>query len=432
MRSAKANRKPLKKTSLFQYGFLAFPLAFASLPLYIHAPDFYSRNLGLDIGLMGFILLFVRTFDAVQDPVIGYLSDRFASKRFAILFVGCLLLSLGMATIFYGAQFGVSLPVWFAVSLIFATSGFSVAVINLNMIGGFWREDQEQRTVISAWREGFSLLGLLVASILPAILQNIMSAESSYRILFWVFAIFTLISIALFYLFQKNIGKEHDILKAHTKKRPAFFSILFGADRNFFGVCFLAHLAASLPGILVLFYIRDYLNAEALTGLFLILYFLSGAVFMPIWVRLAGKIGKNKAWFVSMVLAVVTFVWAFFLQAGDVWQYGIICVLSGTTFGADLSLPPSIIADYVSEKKAQSESTQYYALLAFIPKIALALASGLSFIVLDMVGFKAGVENSAFALSALAMIYALVPCGIKLIASITLWFTYIKQEKKYD
>ena len=177
------------KILLFQYSLLALPLAFAGLPLYVHAPDFYTRDLGLSIGVIGAILLAVRLFDAFQDPVIGYVSDKHASSRFSIIASGTIILTIGMAAIFYGPQFSVAAAVWFALSMILATTGFSIVTINLNMIGGFWRDEPKQRTRISAWRESFALIGLLIASILPAALQSVQAAEDAFRTLVWVFGL---------------------------------------------------------------------------------------------------------------------------------------------------------------------------------------------------------------------------------------------------
>lgn len=410
-----------KRLELFQYSFLALPLAFAGLPLYIHAPDFYTRDLGVNIGLIGFTLLAIRLFDAFQDPVIGYLSDKHTSKRYQIVAAGVLMLIAGMAGVFYGPQFLISPIIWFALSMILATTGFSVVTINLNMIGGFWHDKPEQRTRISAWREAFALVGLLIASVLPAALQYFKPAEIAFRTLFWVFGGIMTAGFIMFTRFMSKISPGHMISKTETKKGLSFLSILLGPDRKFFSICFLTHLAAAMPGVMVLFFIRDYLNAENLSGIFLSLYFVSGAVLMPLWTKLAKEHSKEKAWFVSMVLAIGTFIWAYFLQPGDLIAYGIICVLSGTALGADLSLPPSILADRISKQKTESEATQYYALLAFIPKTAIALASGISFLILDELGFIPGQENTAEVLAGVITLYALIPCIIKLGASALLW-----------
>ncbi len=411
------------RLSLFQYSLLALPLAFASLPLYIHAPDFYTRDLGMNLGLVGVILLAIRLFDAIQDPVIGYISDKQAKRRFSIIASGAGMLVSGMAAVFYGPQFSISTPLWFALSMVLATTGFSIVTINLNMIGGFWRDEPEQRTRISGWREAFALVGLLIASVLPATLQSFMSVEESFHIVFWVFFIVMIIGFILFARFINKIPSTHKIKKSKTQKGLSFLPIFLGPNRNFFIVCFLTHLAAAIPAVMVLFFIRDYLNAEKFAGLFLFLYFISGALLMIVWVKISHKIGKERAWLMSMLLAVVTFIGAFFLQPGDIIAYGVICALSGMALGADLALPPSILADRVTQQKSETEATQHYALIAFIPKVAIAVSSGVSFLILDHLGFMVGKQNSPEVMRGVLILYALVPCLIKLIAAYTLWYT---------
>ena len=411
------------KTALLQYSILAFPLAFAGLPLYIHAPDFYTRNLGLSVGLIGIILLAIRLFDALQDPVIGYISDQYARLRFAIVIAGLVMLTGGMAAVFYGPQWGVSVALWFTFSMILATTGFSIVTINLSMIGGLWYDAPRQRTRISAWREAFTLLGLLVASTLPAALHIFNPAEEAFRLLFWIFAVVMVFGFVMFTGFMRQISSDHKITQTHTQVALSFVPILSGQNRHFFAVCFLTHLAAAIPGVMVLFFIRDYLDAEHLSGLFLFLYFIAGALFMPVWVRLANRIGKERAWLSGMLLAVAVFIWAFFLQPDDIVAYAIICVLSGTALGADLALPPSILADRITQQQNEATATQYYAVIAFIPKTTMAIASGGSFLVLDYLGFVAGAENTPTVLQGIIVLYALIPCAIKLIAAYTLWHT---------
>ncbi|MFP4098776.1 MAG: MFS transporter [Alphaproteobacteria bacterium] len=418
--------QPPSRISLLQYSLLALPLSFAGLPLYVHAPDFYTRDIGLNIGLIGIILLVIRLFDAIQDPVIGYLSDKHASKRFAIIMSGAAMLIAGMASVFYGPQASINAALWFALSMILATTGFSVVTINLNMIGGFWSSNPQQRTRISAWREAFALTGLLVASVLPAALQNgnVMTAHEAFRVVFFVFAAIMSLAIVMFTCFMLKTLKDHTISKSKTKKGLSFIPILFGTDRHFYGICFLTHLAASMPAVLVLFFIRDYLQAENFSGLFLLFYFISGAALISVWVKIADKRSKEEAWLLSMLLAVAVFIWAWFLRPGDVIAYGVICVLSGAALGADLALPPSILADRVTRQSAQGEATQYFALLAFIPKATMALASGISFLALDHLVFVAGANNDPAAMIGLVTLYALIPCLVKLAAAFYLWRVY--------
>ena len=62
------------------YGVLGFPLAMAALPIYVHVPHFYADTLGLSLASVGGLLLAARFLDAVQDPLLGWWSDRRARQ----------------------------------------------------------------------------------------------------------------------------------------------------------------------------------------------------------------------------------------------------------------------------------------------------------------------------------------------------------------
>ena len=66
---------------VLRYGLLGLPLAFAALPIYVHVPKLYAEQAGLSLALVGTILLLTRIVDALSDPLIGWVSDRFLSRR---------------------------------------------------------------------------------------------------------------------------------------------------------------------------------------------------------------------------------------------------------------------------------------------------------------------------------------------------------------
>ncbi len=418
--------QPPNRWLLFQYALLAFPVAFAGLPLYIHAPDFYTRQLGLGLGSIGVILLLVRLFDAIQDPVIGYLTDRHSAKRNSILTIGIVILTLGLFSLFFGPQFAIPTSIWFAGSMLLATTGFSIIVINLNMIGGFWSQDKDERTRIAGWRESFTLLGLLVASILPTLFLTATDATQAFRWLFVVYFAAMAVAWTLFLKFLKRADLSHINVPNNKIKHP-FFQILQDKQRLFFFTYLLTQVAASLPAVLVVFFVRDYLNAESYTGIYLFLYFVSGAALMQLWFVISKMLDKYYAWLISMVLSILVFIWVVTLGPGDTTSYGVICILSGFALGADLSLPTSIIADRINAKKAESRATQYYGVMAFIPKISFALAGGIAFLTLDYFGFVVASNNTDSAKQALVMLYGLAPCIIKLMAAISLWMLIKRQ-----
>src|SRR6202171_2557730 len=86
-------------STLGAYGLFGMPLAMAALPLYGHLPKFYGDHLGVNLAVLGAVLLALRLADGVIDPLLGVLSDRGgARKRWLLL--AAPLLSLGMIALF--------------------------------------------------------------------------------------------------------------------------------------------------------------------------------------------------------------------------------------------------------------------------------------------------------------------------------------------
>lgn len=411
------------KINLFSYGILAFPLAFAGIPLYILAPDFYSNTLGVSLAKIGFLLLILRAVDAVQDPVIGYLSDKYSSRKKALFISGFIFLCSGIVGIFNPT--GDNLELLFFINILLATTGFSIVSINLSALGGVWSEDYNEKTKISSAREIFGLLGLIAAASLPAILMNFYDDKISFKV---YSLIFVAIAVTCFILFFSGWLKKTKFQKSVDKTPLKNFKISFSKNRNFFLVYFLSIFASSIPAILIIFFVRDVLELESYLGLFLIAYFLSGALSMPVWYRVSKHLSKITAWKYSMILAVVSFIWAYFLEADDFYQFIMICIFSGIAFGAELALPPSILADNVSRDYSNVE----YSILTFLMKLGLALSAGVIYPLLEASGYVPSQENTKETLWYLGLYYALVPCFIKIIAVILLIILFKKEGEKNE
>ena len=126
-----------------------------------------------------------------------------------------------------------------------------------------------------------------------------------------------------------------------------------------------------------------------------------------------------------MGLAVAVFAWAGVLGAGDIRAYGLICGLSGFALGADLALPPSLLADLLARPveardAPRATSGAAFGWWNFVTKANLALAAGLALPLLAVFGYSPG-SREADAVAALATVYALVPLALKLAAMALLW-----------
>lgn len=408
--------EPLPVSQVLAYGALGLPLAFAALPIYVHAPKLYAGDLGLSLATVGGVLLAARALDAVTDPLIGAISDRHAHRRLLIL-LALPLLAIGMVALLAPpADVGAG---WLAAAVIAVTLGFSLATINYNAWGAEAAEVPPDRTRLVASREACALFGVVLAAALPTVMAQD-SATGLARLL-WVFlpllalcAAFSLLAAPRPRAISNRSGAMLPALAAALRHRP--FALLLA-------VFAVSGIAAAIPASTVLFFVADVLDAERWSGAFLVLYFLAGAAGLPLWVRIAERIGKLRAWFAAMLLSVVVFAWAASLGNGDLLAYGLICVFSGFALGADLALPPAMLADLLARdfSRGPSRAGAWFGWWNFVTKANLAIAAGISLPALAWLGYAPGGGGQEGSLFALALVYAGLPCIAKLGAAVLLW-----------
>ena len=132
-------KEKIASSSLLNYGLLAIPLAFAGFPLYVLAPDFYVTKYAIKLSTLGIALLALRLFDAIQDPLIGIISDRYRSYTIFIMFFSAIILVLSIYSLFNLSVF--SPLVWFILCMSCAVTAYSILTINLNALGALWTKE---------------------------------------------------------------------------------------------------------------------------------------------------------------------------------------------------------------------------------------------------------------------------------------------------
>lgn len=405
------------------YGLMAFPLSFIGLPLYIYLPDLYATQHGVGLAVVGMILMAIRLFDAIQDPLIGIWSDRFSRHRCWIMAVSFAIFTISFFLLYHPMG---NNTIWIAGMMILATLAYSVLSINLNAIGSLWSDNTYQKTRIVSVREGIGIIGLLFAIMLLPFIRFMLPESDSYHLYSLGILLVSIFVAAFFFnwLFRNQYQFQTHLQQSIIPLK----NILSGTTRLFYIIYGISAVASAIPAVVVLFFIRDHLGAETLTGLFLLLYFMAAFSGIPVWKMVSDKKTKSRAWLAAMGLACFSFVWAFFLGEGDVIAYGIICVVSGFAFGAELILPLSILSDLIDKNGHQDKTSVYFSFMAFLTKLSLALASGLSLVLLGQADFLPAEQNSGESLWILTFIYALLPCAIKLV-SIFILIYWITKEK---
>ena len=405
----------MKASGLVAYAALGLPLAMAMLPIYMISPKFYGDGLGIDLAALGAVLFLTRIFDTVQDPFLGRVVDALQRKRYGwlvLMLTSGVLLAIGFVLLFTPPDWSKgSLLAWLTLSLILVYFAHSLLNICYLTWGARLSDDVGQRSRVTAWREAFGLVGVVVASVLPTFWVADWGPRQGYQIFAWVFVVILFLGLltTLRWAPAPQIALTGTLqgwriaLKPPAVRRVMWF-YLFNA------------ISVAIPATLVLFFIDDVVQAPQQAGMFLGIYFLAGMLTLPLWVALSDRVGKVRTWTLGSILAAASLLGSGWVQGGDILAYSLICLLAGTALGADVALPPAMLADAIPEENRKSTGL-YFGIWVLISKFALALAAGLALPSLKIFGYVPGQFQTT---DALTVLYVFLPIAFKVIAIMVL------------
>ena len=401
-------------SALLCYGLFGLPLAMVALPIYVFVPQFYAQHSGLSLAQIGAALLAARVLAAFIDPALGWQMAHRGGAYVRAIVLSLPLLLLGFGALFHPpALAGAAAMGWFLASLMLVYFGFGLATIAHQSWGAALTQAPSVRARVTAVREGCALIGVIGAAGLTGVL--------GYDGLTLLFGVCLLLGAALLLRWApRPVVAVGALADSADSARPALLAPLRGERfRALFAVLIVNGVAAAIPATLFLFFVEDKLLLGSYGGLFLILYFGAAAASMPLWVALARRHGEARAWGAGMLLSALVFVWAYWLGAGALLSFGLICILSGLALGADLALPPALLAGVIARAghSGQREAA-YFGLWNWGVQLNLALAAGIALPLLGWLGYVPGSNGDTQALS---FAYALLPCALKLIAAFMLW-----------
>ncbi|MEJ1158730.1 MFS transporter [Prosthecomicrobium sp. N25] len=402
---APAADRELSFARLIAFALPALPVAAFQLPFVIIVPKYYAETVGLGLFATGFILFAVRLIDAVLDPLIGYGADHIKTRwgrRRTWFGVAAIPTTIGALLVFNPFPNVDVSQTWFWTGWLFVFSAMlSLGYTALSLSHQSWAAESSPtyygRNRIFAAREVMVVLGTLVATGLPFVLTVL--GHHGDRPVLIALSVLVGVTLPLFAFGTVMVVPEPKDTTHHPLK---FFASLKGMGSNkpflrLLAAFALSYMANGIPGVLILYFVRDYLHGtEEMQRLFLLLYFLFGVLSTPLWLWLSKRTSKHRAWCVAMIVACAAFAWTPLIgqhQIGpnSVYLFGVIMLFTGLAVGADLMLPPSIQADVIDVDTARSGEQHtgfYFAIWALATKIALSVAMGLSLVALGAMGFK--------------------------------------------
>ncbi|MEM6669859.1 MAG: MFS transporter [Pseudomonadota bacterium] len=424
--------KPVSTGTAAAYAAPNLALAALNFPIFVYLAPFYASERGLSLEALGLILVSARLLDAISDPLMGILSDRWTTrfgrrKLWLVLSTPLVCFTVWQAMVPPAEVDVLYVAFWLSA----LTLSWTMALTPYLAWGGEIATDYGGRSKVTVWRESAFLIGTLASAAIYA--QNGGGADGLRAVaLFVVVALPVFAVVAVWWTPEPRDRSRNRVSYseglAALKSNGPFQRLLFAY--------FVNGAANALPAALFFFFTAQVLEASTATAANLLaLYFVCAVVAAPVWGFLAKRWSKHRAWCVSMLYSCVIFAFVPFLGPGDIAAFTVICVLTGFAFGADISLPPAIQADVVDVDTAatgEQRTGLYFAFWSVATKAAGAIAAGVGLYLLGASGFQEEGGSGETALLALALLYAAVPVVLKLLATAMVWRFPIDEAAQED
>ncbi len=403
-----------------RYGLPGAALAFAALPLYLLTPSLYAEQLGLHLAAVGLLLMATRLVDAFADPIIGRRIDRSPHHVWIWMTSGLAVMAISLALLVnppiewleqHPNRQALAL-VWMGIAALLVSLGNSVATLAHQSWAVSWTAEPEAQRRLVASRELWSLIGVITAAVIAA--QRSGPTLAVIVISVGGLGIWLTRGLQSFGRKQRTAADNPGDSWRLLLSDPGFQKLLGSFAVN--------ALANAIPATLFLFFVQDRLKLSAETaGLLLAVYFIAAAASVRIWTKIMARTGAQRTWQAAMAIAIASFIWALFLEEGDLIPFGVICLATGAALGAELVCPPILLGALIDRagQRGRSEAS-YFGVWNLVAKLALAAAAGLVLPALSGLGYQPGGTASIDELQALQWVYAGLPCMLKLIALITL------------
>lgn len=374
-------------------------------------------------GLMwGMIYLFPRLFDAITDPIMGFISDNTKSKwgrrRIYVLIGG---LVMGFSYVFMWQifkentlQFNFWYFFFWSIIFYFGLTLFSVPYVAM---GYELSDDFHERTNIMAIAQWIGQWAWVIAPLFWIIMYDpewFPSADVAARELaIWVAipCAFCAIVPALFIKSESTVDKDYETLslsnvggslkKIVTSFKEAFkikeFKKLCGA--TFF--IYNAFMAVSSITFFVIVY--KLFNGDAgAAGIWVALFGALGAIgttfiVIPVVTKLSKSYGKKKAFMISQSISILGYILLYFLFIpGKPYMYIIALPFFSFGIGSLFTIMMSMTADVIDIDELNSGKRRegiFGAIYWWMVKVGFAIAGALSGVIIWLVGFNPDVPT---------------------------------------
>jgi len=389
--------KKLSRLTKIIYGFGDIGFSMTGTIIAAYFPIFLTDVVGIAPAVAAIGLFIGKSWDYINDPLIGYLSDRTRTRwgrRRPFLLFGALPYGLAFAFLWWKPplESQTALLVFYTFMFVLYDAAGTVVGMPYFALTPELTEDYDERTELTGYRMFFSILGGLVSFVIPMMIIGTMSPENTGNV-FRMGLIFGAASfIPLYFVFFGT--KEKPYFK--KLERPKLFASLKSALKNrpfvFSAVIYLfTWTSMHIIEANLLFYIKYVVKREGMTEIIMGTIFVTAILSLPLWNWVSKKFNKRLAYIYGIAFwAVVQILLITVTDSSSLVYLLSLCFLAGIGVGAAHVLPWAMIPDAIEVDELDTgkrHEGMFYSLVTLMSKTTNSIAVPLALAVLDFSGY---------------------------------------------
>lgn len=403
--------------------------------------NYLTDTVGLAAALAGAAVMAGKVWDAVTDPVMGYISDRTRSRwgrRRPYLLFGALPLIAAMWFFFTGPKIEspVLLTLWAALALMLLNTCNTVINIPYSSLTPELTGDYHERTSLNGYRFGCAVFGTIIgAAAVQPMVNSFSTARTGFSMMGLILgSIVALTALLTFFGTRERAGSQGDLPKAgffNTYKavftNPPYLILLGAYALHLMGITFLQNI--------LIYYTKYVYNDPELTTKAMLFLLVVAMLFIPVSVLVSKRIGKKRTYQICFVILSSGCIAIFALGhiLGPSFFLGIM-IYAGIGVGFSYVAPFAMVPDtieYDAIKTGERKEGAYYGIWTFIAKTGQSFSIFLSGLMLSLGGYVADALQSSQALVAIRIVIGPLP-ALLFIAAVILIQRYPLDERTYQ
>jgi GPH family glycoside/pentoside/hexuronide:cation symporter len=418
------NTGKLSTRTKFFYGIGDLGNALVNSAIQFFLMKFYTDAALIVPAMAGSALLIGKIWDAVNDPLFGWITDRTKSrfgKRRVFMLFGAVPLAISIALLWYVPESSrVSTFVWIAFTFVLFDTLWTLTNVPYYALTSELTDDYDERSSLTTYRMVMAVPAYLVgAALTPAIVGLFAIQRTGYAFIGIIYGVFAGAALII-----SALGIRERTGLAVAAPEPSPFRSLLVAMKNkpFIWLCivyFVINISFAFIKTLMAYYVEYQLLMKESISLVMGLLLICVTLALPFWQWLSHRMNKGPAYALGMMVGALAVMITFFLPHNSTPMIYLVSVLAGFGFSAQWIFPWAMVADvadYDRLETGQQRSGMYYGVWGLATKISEAFALASVGWILTGFGYVPNIEQSSQALLGIRLFFGLIPAFIILFA----------------